>query len=196
MNAHAPFWRVALAFLALGACLAAFSCSPAEKYRVLSFLFDGVPAPAGVEPRPTRERARQSGETSAFVEGLQQLREQPRKKKEPVLLSVHKPVADGKCQECHDYEGDLGAVPVDARLCDMCHLEQRRREGWDHGPINLGTCIPCHVPHRSRHEHLLSKQMTELCLDCHVDTSPDDGEYHDVSNFADCTTCHDPHRMY
>ena len=84
----------------------------------------------------------------------------------------------------------------DAALCDRCHKEQRIREGWDHGPINLGTCVPCHRPHESEYPYLLEKPMPDLCLDCHGTEMEKYQFYHAVPDVSNCSTCHDPHRMY
>jgi predicted CXXCH cytochrome family protein len=87
-------------------------------------------------------------------------------------------------------------LAIDARLCDRCHGEQRQREGWNHGPINLGTCIPCHRAHESPYPHLLDRPVPQLCLHCHVDALEIMPQYHQVADLEDCTQCHDPHRMY
>lgn len=190
--------RTTLILLTLSFCVAALACSPSARYRVLTFFFDGVPAPEGVEPVRDLRAERAARTSSAFGEGIRQLRERPREAPAaPRLVSFHEPYSANDCRACHDVEqGNLLEVPTDATLCDRCHEEQRHEEGWDHGPINIGTCIPCHVPHASVHEALLSKPMTQLCLDCHIEVTPESAEYHDIPNFADCVACHDPHRMY
>lgn len=177
--------------------LAVVACSPMTRYQVLSFLFDGVPPPPGhvAEPRPREDRGRP---TSAFAAGLRTIREEAiRPQAPPRIASVHEPYQERNCGLCHDMTHSGMKDPArDASLCDRCHLDQRQEQGWDHGPINLGTCIPCHVPHASIHEHLLSVPVPDLCLDCHVDVTPASHEDHDVENFNNCVECHDPHRMY
>src|SRR5690606_14426887 len=113
-----------------------------------------------------------------------------------VVRSVHKPYQERQCSQCHDMTRGTGDIAHDASLCDKCHYEDRRRGGWDHGPINLGTCVPCHTPHNSEHEKLLALPIPDLCLTCHIEETPTRQEYHDVPNFNDCVACHDPHRMY
>lgn len=196
-RAPARHRAIAAAAVVAAAVLAA-SCSPESRYRVLSAVFDGVPPPAGFEtPAPGIVVPSVEVPGSGFLDDLRTLREQrPPRDTTPVILSVHKPVAERKCRECHGDPEDVAIIPHDARLCDKCHLDQRRDQGWDHGPINLGTCIPCHTPHRSRHKSLLSEPLPDLCLHCHKDVSPDGPDYHVVANFADCSACHDPHRMY
>lgn len=181
----------------LFAGLVAASCSPAARYRALSAVFDGVPPPPGMPKTSVPALPADDAAKSALRDGLEQLRgEKPARAPLPAIVSVHKPVAERQCRDCHDMAKPDAGLSHDATLCDRCHLDQRQREGWDHGPINLGTCIPCHVPHRSVHEHLLSAAMPALCLNCHDGVSADSPDYHRVANFEDCTACHDPHRMY
>jgi len=174
------------------------ACAPETRYRVLSFVFDGVPPPSGPDVVEITPVAKPPGYTKTFNGGLS-LAAQGKTPLEvrTVVLSVHKPVAENQCGECHDPSMGFDTMPAhDARLCDKCHQKQREEEGWSHGPINLGTCIPCHVPHKSTHLHLLSKSIPELCLQCHEEDLERPEEYHDVPNVNQCVACHDPHRMY
>ena len=197
MKTLRPKGRAGLLAGVVVVCCLVVSCTTVGRYRVMSFLFDGVPPPAGVTARPARIPEGKDAATSVFVEGLHKLREaKPPKKILPVIKSVHKPVAEHKCKECHDEKRGVGDVQHGAALCDRCHQEQRREAGWDHGPINLGTCIPCHVPHRSTNEHLLSAPVPDLCLGCHVNATASESGPHEAATFANCTSCHDPHRMY
>jgi predicted CXXCH cytochrome family protein len=90
----------------------------------------------------------------------------------------------------------MQALTQDATMCDQCHREQRLREGWNHGPVNLGTCIPCHVAHESQYPHLLERPVPDVCLVCHETEMERKTEYHAVENVNQCTACHNPHRMY
>lgn len=168
------------------------ACAPYTRYRVLSFIFDGVPHPDATNgyPGPITQPV------SEFQQAIAGVPKLPPKVQPPKIVSVHKPVADRQCSQCHDMStGSLDVIPDD-QLCDKCHKEQRIQEGWDHGPINLGTCVPCHKPHDSIHEHLLDQPVPELCLSCHTEMEERHPEYHMVENFNDCVACHDPHRMY
>lgn len=187
---------VALA-VSLAWCLAVSACSPVARYRVLSAVFDGVPPPPGMVVAPADALEPAVAGASAFGEGMDRLRAaRPPRTPLPTIVSVHRPVAERKCRECHDLNTPDAGLRHDATLCDRCHKEQRQRENWDHGPINLGTCIPCHVPHRSPNAHLLAVATPQLCLNCHEGVTPESADYHCVDNFDDCTGCHDPHRMY
>lgn len=173
------------------------ACAPEARYRVLSFIFDGVPPPPGMRVESPISLSGGPAYSSTFNGGLSLAARGESAPPKVTFLSVHKPVAENKCTECHDSKLGFDTLPPhDARLCDKCHLKQREKEGWNHGPINLGTCIPCHVPHRSRYEHLLSKPIPDLCLTCHQEDLARPEEYHDVTNVDDCIACHDPHRMY
>lgn len=191
--------RVAMALgCALVACVVA-ACAPESRYRTLSFLFDGVPAPSGMAvdfPIGEAEEGRPAYRT-IFNGGLSLAAKGEIPAPKVVFKSIHKPVAENRCLECHDPSIGFDKMPAhDAGLCDKCHLEQRQREGWDHGPINLGACIPCHVAHESPNEHLLSKPVPDLCLTCHKEDLERPETYHDVPNIDECVACHNPHRMY
>jgi len=171
------------------------ACAPESRYRTLSFFFDGVPPPPGLEhlapEQPSNRRA------SAFQAAIAALPEREEVRSPTRLaLSVHAPVRERRCRECHGSGASLEEIPRDASLCDKCHLEQRQAEGWDHGPINLGVCIPCHRSHDSEYEHLLDRPIPDLCLVCHEEDKERGAEYHQVANIDQCTECHDPHRMY
>lgn len=176
--------------LVVAACLT-MACAPTTRYRVLSFFFDGVPPPPGME---IAEPMGPGESISPFRAALQAM---PRAELPDVaqIVSVHAPYAERQCSECHGSVMTLDAIPRDAALCDRCHLEQRVEEGWNHGPINLGTCVPCHRPHNSIYPHLLEQPVPALCLWCHADEMQRPTEYHDVPNVDACLECHDPHKM-
>jgi len=190
---HRPLWA-ASGLLGLLTLLVT-ACTPVARYEVLSFFFDGVPPPPGVEaPAPTPRRLRRE---SSFRASLAQLGPPSPMAVPVVYKSIHQPVKENRCLFCHDPNGPMDAVPHDARLCDRCHADKRKQEGWDHGPINLGTCIPCHRSHQSEHDHLLAEPVPALCLHCHDDVEPSQRpEYHQVPDYDRCVPCHDPHKMY
>jgi predicted CXXCH cytochrome family protein len=178
-------------------CMLGMACSPSTRYQVLTFLFDGVPPPPGVEPHPDDEPQEPERVISTFARSLRGIEgAAERAAPPPLILSVHQPYLDRKCSECHDMSTGTFDIAHDATLCDRCHADQRKEQDWDHGPINLGTCVPCHVPHQSTHKRLLYKAVPDLCYTCHVDVESGVAEYHDVPNLSDCVACHDPHRMY
>ena len=189
--------RVIVAIVAVWVSFGLLACAPTARYRVLNFFFDGVPKP-GSEGVVGGAQAVQV-EISPFRQALiEAARNAPPIKipEAPKIVSVHKPVAEKRCTECHDTSRGLEAMARDATLCDKCHKEQRLKEGWSHGPLNLGTCVPCHQPHESPYPHLLERPVPELCFYCHSEEGFTEKEYHDVPNWTECSACHDPHRMY
>ncbi|GAB4321391.1 MAG: hypothetical protein Kow0059_16090 [Candidatus Sumerlaeia bacterium] len=170
---------------------AGLACAPTTRYQVLSFFFDGVPNP-NAQPGNGLAQAVTLSEFRRTVAALPKARPRPAP---PKIVSVHRPVAERQCRQCHDLSlGTLDVAP-DARLCDNCHHDLRVREGWNHGPINLGTCVPCHKPHESIHPHLLEQPAPDLCLSCHTELVARNASYHQVDNFDQCVSCHNPHRI-
>jgi len=117
--------------------------------------------------------------------------------------NVHKPVSQGKCNECH--EGVESATPFKLKdpgykLCEGCHYDEvvdifnQNRVHW---PIlDKKGCINCHAPHGSPQESLLKKPMLELCGSCHSDTiarQERSETKHPPIEDGECTECHSPH---
>jgi predicted CXXCH cytochrome family protein len=177
------------------ALMIVMACASKRRYEVLSFFFDGVPSPEGTTQTETRRSFRISP-FRASLESLAAARTPVPKPQAPPIVSIHKPVAEKKCLECHDTSAGLQPFARNEALCDKCHLEERIREGWDHGPINLGLCVPCHRAHESPYPYLLEQPVPQLCLICHVEDMDRKESYHEVSFVNDCTACHDPHIMY
>jgi predicted CXXCH cytochrome family protein len=186
-------WHVAgVAIIGLAIVIA---CASTSRYEVLNFFFDGVPSPE----MTTQTETVKPVTVSAFREALDYIartRTPQPASMAPPIVSVHKPVAEKKCLECHDPNKGFQPIARDAKLCDRCHGEQRQREGWAHGPINLGSCVPCHRSHESQYPFLLEKPVPELCRICHIEDFKPKAAYHDVFYVNDCTVCHDPHLMY
>lgn len=156
-------------------CIAAgvfLGCSPEKKYKVLSFFFDGVPAPAGAA----------TGSSATLV------------------MHQHKPYADGTCGKCHPSDdvqlsvteaSDIAAV--NASVCLRCHQNTPTEYEVMHGPVAIGQCLLCHAPHESPIAGLLRAPAIKLCSQCH---SPEmmvaDRPEHKDSK-ADCLSCHVGH---
>lgn len=164
------------------------ACSPATRLTMLNFFFDGVP---DGKPRP----AGAVGQRPPSPFHPERPAVAPRATPLPIV-SRHKPVVQRQCKLCHETGAGYTPIAVDEQLCDRCHKSQREKEGWNHGPINLGTCIPCHRAHESPYPHLLDRPVPDLCLTCHPDTMERKAQHHQVANLTSCTACHDPHRMY
>jgi len=89
---HATVLRCAAALLLLGTIVGWAGCgSPRERYRTLSFFFDGVPDPDA--PKVVRTAAATGPAVAAHP-----------------IISRHKPYVENKCDLCHRFEcgGDSG----------------------------------------------------------------------------------------
>lgn len=168
------------------------SCSSTTRYRVLSFLFDGVKPPQELVEAQEVAAATQPTATTrpAFLEdGV------------AAMGSRHVPFGIEDCRLCHDTETGFSLQNVTAEACYNCHGETARAEGWDHGPISLNSCTPCHNAHESPYPHLLTQPMPDLCLFCHTPIK-DGGEYYHPNlgirlevDMGNCSACHNPHKV-
>jgi predicted CXXCH cytochrome family protein len=190
-----------LAGIIMAVIFGLLGCDPKTEYRVLSFFFDGVPllpgmkgyglkpviGPGGIEldlddPRAqeflARDRARQA---------------RAENKAKDVVSFVHKPYAKRRCMGCHNRDKSFSAVT--AETCQSCHKEyyDTQWNDWVHGPVALGTCSMCHVPHTSKYKGLLKKPSRDVCLSCHNEAKVLAGPHHIEAAFKSCVTCHDPH---
>lgn len=149
------------------------SSSPEERYKVLSFFFDGVPDP----------NASKVSETDEFGERTTVAR----------TGSVHKPFAENKCDACHasatgKFE-DFDKVDVSA--CAKCHQETRTQYAYMHGPVATGECRLCHSPHESSVKFLMNDASPALCVSCHDAEFLPQNIDHEISR--DCLECHVGH---
>jgi len=111
--------------------------------------------------------------------------------------TVHSPVEDGSCTECHDphssAEPKLMKKPV-GQVCKDCHEDPTSQPNL-HSPVEDGDCTSCHDPHETDTKALLVKEMPGLCVECHesmADTLKQKIVHGPVGD-GDCTECHDPH---
>lgn len=113
--------------------------------------------------------------------------------------TVHKPVANRQCAECH-LPGSLATRVTGTALCTTCHRQQVSQM-LDKAHVHQAVagekgCLNCHTPHASRQRGLLGGTMTQVCGSCHADTlarqerSP---TKHKPVLEGDCTACHSPH---
>jgi predicted CXXCH cytochrome family protein len=158
----------AILCIALGSFL---GCSQQKRYELLTFFFDGVPAPAGVD-----------------TGGAQ------------LVSHLHKPYADGQCASCHgtdDMEMSIGRAvtiaEISSNVCLKCHEKVRASYPVMHGPVAAAECLICHAPHESPVAHVLRAPAPTLCAQCHTpeNMQSDRPEHKDMS--ADCLGCHSGH---
>src|ERR1043166_5801352 len=134
MDTRAPqhglrVWGAATLLL-IGCLLIWAGCSEKRDYKTLSFFFDGVPDPnAPVATRPTAWAFNAGGRPQPII-----------------LLSVHKPYAEQKCELCHGglpHGGGERGVPTDAiynmgsiyQKCTTCHDNLVKEYPRMHGPV-------------------------------------------------------------
>lgn len=154
---------------ALGLLLLLLGCgTPQQRYKVLSFFFDGVPDPNA--PKGTVASA--SGGKPSYL---------------------HNPFANGKCNACHQSEDPFSPPHVTAATCLACHTQVPGEYPLLHGPVASGQCQFCHTPHQSTEPHLLKLSSPRICQQCHEpgSISPKVAEHTDPK--ADCMSCHSGH---
>ena len=180
-------WGVLLLVLSTLVCFG--GCGPANRHKVLSTIFDGVPS------LPSEEQLCQD-----FVQRMAQSEESGQgalKSGEDSAKpgSEHKPYAEKRCSDCHSKTMDEqgGLIRPKRELCFVCHGDLLQGE-FVHGPVAVGDCLACHLPHNSPNEALLKKGKNELCALCHQEKRLAI-TMHDrlaARKFA-CGECHDPH---
>ena len=100
----------------------------------------------------------------------------------------------GDCRQCHDsLIGGVATAPPPPERCSAsgCHRILEPAPRFVHGPVAVGDCRVCHVPHSSVEPSLLAAPAPRLCSGCHdrLYTCPAAGEL----STAACVACHEPH---
>jgi len=188
-------------------------CAPEQRYRLLSFFFDGVPPP-GAKAKAKALRA-MSPEARAA-----QIREERERQRREAAARIfrHGPYASKHCPACHQSQ-KASAMFIPGRhgpsrgptfgpklryakkdLCRHCHMRFRpevlaRRQRYTHGPVAAGACLRCHNPHQTPHRYMVRvRPIRQICLRCHKAEEIYAAPYHQESaKERDCTDCHDPH---
>ena len=149
-------------------------CTSEQKYKVLSFFFDGVPPPGSKEAKDGLDE--DSGEGSHYTG--------PERKG-----SVHKPFGTNKCTVCHEPDQITDLRISRDKLCWSCHSDLLKDTAKLHGPAVSGQCLVCHDAHQSERKSLLKLDARDLCLYCHEA----DIRHGKEDQFMNCTFCHSPH---
>jgi predicted CXXCH cytochrome family protein len=176
-------WRGSCRRFAPAAIAAAIivGCSVEKHHDLLSFFFDGVPAPAAGRPGA-------GGGPGAGGRPV------------PMpIVSAHSAFAERRCEDCHGETGGFGVVisgfsSLDATVCRTCHSQVGEEFPRMHGPVAAQECLWCHWAHESTYPHLLSAGTPELCLGCHgfeLRDRPQPAEHEDLGR--DCLDCHRGH---
>ena len=187
---RAPTWRHLGGAALVGPLLLAFlvysGCSETTRYRTLSFFFDGVPPPEGMEPR-----------TPEKVAGPWGVPVDPNDPNLPAKFSASRSQEEKKPEAVyyHDLEQSYALITPIPGLCLKCHSDVFPRDSsdWVHGPAATGDCKLCHRGHDAPHRNLLPKPEPDLCWTCHEASRILSRPYHVDTGQQKCSTCHDPH---
>jgi predicted CXXCH cytochrome family protein len=158
-------------------------CAAESRYRIASFLFDGVPPPAGSqEVKPSESQP---------VGEDRQPKSEPEPEPVPVPTaggSIHEPFRSRSCRSCHDPAASNRLVREGNDLCFTCHRQIIAGKRVSHVPA-LADCLICHRPHNSENLVLLQQPLPDICLMCH-----DEGKMIEVhGEIGECLACHNPH---
>lgn len=186
--AHRHTFMVLTAIVA--ACLAAGACHPATRYRVLSFFFDGVPAPTAPGEKGASPGTTEAAATPDAPSGAPQPSPPPAVAR---LVSIHPPYRDTRCGSCHLIDsGRLIRTPREG-LCQSCHTNIPGEARYVHGPVAVSDCLACHHHHASYAPSMLRTDPSSVCLRCHNRTGLLERGSHVTLDQQHCWECHNPH---
>ncbi len=167
-------------------CLFLAACVPEQRYRVLTFFFDGVPKPE----EATSDSA--EGGSSVKEPGASDTEQQAvDNQTNAVTVFRHKPYMDRACDRCHDRTSNSYLRMPIQELCFSCHDRTSFTGAYIHGPVAVRQCLACHEPHQSKIPHLLKYGDEALCFMCHKESTIRKISGHENRNR--CLDCHDPH---
>jgi len=175
--------RLAIAALTLVLVVQGLACAtPEERHRILTIFFDGVPPLYPEEPEPLLEDPGE-GDTPQVARARSANR----------IVSVHGPVAEKECDQCHSSRYSNQLKVEKEELCWTCHDREDFAGEVVHGPFAAGYCQACHDPHRSQYDYLLVSDKTDLCKNCHEQYDMAAIPEHSSGAERLCQSCHDPH---
>lgn len=161
-------------------------CSMERRYAVLSFFFDGVPAPGAGDEKGRKVSSQYFPEPSTFYVTK-------------LNMTLHAPFQKGECTRCHPKERSLYLeLNTSKGLCYSCHEHgpfKAKLAGYAfvHGPVAVESCAACHDPHESVNSRLLVEKDPKLCYECHDKKSILSSAAHGKLSDENCLPCHDPH---
>lgn len=166
-----------------------FGCDSVARHKVLTTVFDGVPTLPVAEELcadyyQQRLAAEAAGRALTAEGGLAD-----------TLRSTHKPYVEKKCNDCHSNDKNVndGLIVPKRELCGVCHKSFAHGANV-HGPVAVGDCLACHLPHNSSNPSLLVEAPDQLCALCHQEKRLA-GAMHErfLGKAISCGECHDPH---
>jgi len=174
----------------MAASLSLLGCStPEQRYRWLSFFFDGVPVPESMQEA-------EQAQLDAEPENPWDPASAPAPpERQEIQWVYHRPYVQRSCTACHSEQRGFEAIRSDADLCGRCHPGhlQRREGDWVHGAVLLAGCDLCHEPHKAEFAGLLPMPQADLCFQCHDSSFVRNDPYHRRLEELTCSNCHDPH---
>jgi predicted CXXCH cytochrome family protein len=157
-----------------------------QRHKVLSLVFDGVPA----VPPPTEEVC-----ADIAAKKMPDFLGDTESQLSATKRSTHKPYVEKNCKDCHSSNKavDAGLIVPKKELCFVCHEDFVHGQNV-HGPVAVGDCLSCHLPHHSEHPSLLIDNPDEICAHCHQESRLAEAMHDRFSDKTiSCGECHDPH---
>ena len=174
-----------IGLLAVCAALIVSGCDPIARHKVVSTIFDGVPA----LPPPEQICEEYAEKRVAEAKAAQVQKES----KNGPTGSIHLPYQEKQCDDCHDKSQQGGLVRPKNELCYVCHTNFIKGT-YEHGPVATADCMACHEPHLSNFAKLLKTPSEKVCGTCHREKRSA-AAMHDkfAARQLMCVDCHDPH---
>ena len=149
--------------------------TPQERYRVLSFFFDGVPDPDA----PSRVVTNETGQKVVAATHI---------------VSQHKPYLENRCPVCHNSpNGEVQDFELAYNACVTCHKQVSSEKPWMHGPVARGQCKWCHTGHMSTEAALLRDTPINVCTQCHDSQLLGNNPPEHLDGQTSCLQCHYGH---
>ena len=157
-------------------------CDQVARHKVLSTVFDGVPQLPPAEALCEDYLAEMT--VSSANEGDGEVRSSG---------SSHRPYAEKECRSCHESAKNNALITTPDKLCFICHVDFVQGSNV-HGPVSVGDCLACHLPHTSKHASLLQKNADDICAKCHVEERLAAAMHKSLKERGmACVDCHDAH---
>lgn len=191
MKSKSPRAYFAICVLCFAACVLNLSgCDPIARHKVLTTFFDGVPSLP-----PPDELCKEHVEKMKAMEAMEASTRLEQEKAAPGAPrgSAHQPYSEKRCDDCHDKDKPDGLIRPKKDLCFVCHTDFVNG-AFVHGPVAVGDCLACHLPHTASFSSLLKVDKSQLCSTCHREKRLS-VSLHDtvVAKKMNCPDCHDPH---
>jgi predicted CXXCH cytochrome family protein len=106
------------------------------------------------------------------------------------------------CVACHDPHSaakasDLFLRGGAAESCAQCHLLDRERLPWIHGPVAVGTCATCHSAHGGEGTvNHVRRPIRPVCLSCHEAADLSQVAHPPEAAAEECDACHVSHAAH